>query len=110
MALEKKEVVISGYKNANGELEDRLYLFTKFTTTKGMEVQFKLFDEEFKMTPDFIKDVICSSVSVGSTGLMKPAQFDEYFSGRFQHLQEVYAAVLEFNFDENFTESASEEK
>ena len=108
MALEKKEVVISNYKDKEtGEMRDQLYLFTKLTATKGLEVQIKL--QQGGIDPNFIKDVICSSVSIGSTGLMKAVQFDDHFSGRLLHLMDVFGKVIEFNFDENFTESDSVE-
>lgn len=105
MALETKFVSIEGYK-IKDETRTVEYIFTKLPATKGLDVQFKLRDD--MITPAFIKDVICSSVQVGSIK-MTPDKFDEYFSGRYNHLMEVYNSVLEFNFDENFTENGTVE-
>lgn len=105
MALENKFVTIDGYK-VKDEVRSVEYIFTKLPATKGLDVQFKLRDDN--ITPAFIKDVICSSVQIGSVR-MTPDKFDEYFSGRYNHLMDVYNFVLEFNFDENFTESGTVE-
>lgn len=105
MALENKFVTIEGYKTKD-EVKSVEYIFTKFPATKGLDIQFKLRDD--MITPAFIKDVICSSVQLGSNK-MSGDKFDEYFSGRYNHLMDVYNAVLEYNFDENFTESGTVE-
>lgn len=105
MALETKFVTLEGYKTKDG-LSSVEYIFTKLPATKGLDIQFKLRDDN--ISPAFIKDVVCSSVQLGSVK-MSPDKFDEYFSGRYDHLYAVYNAVLEFNFDENFTESGTVE-
>ncbi len=114
MALMTKQVTVEGYKNNEGEVQDFLYTFKKFPATKGLEIQIKLGkmmnpDSKEEMSAEFVKDVVCSCASIGSTGKMDSNKFDDHFSGRMNHLMNVYYAVLAFNFDENFTEDDSEE-
>lgn len=106
MALETKFYSIDGYKTKEGSKSVE-YVFTKLPATKGLEVQFKLRDD--LVTPAFIKDLVCSSVQLGSTK-MSGDKFDEYFSGRYAHLMDVYNSVLEFNFDENFIDQGLAEE
>lgn len=106
MALETKFVTIDGYKTKD-DVKSVEYIFTKLPATKGLDVQFKLRDD--LITPAFIKDVVCSSVQLGSVK-MSGEKFDEYFSGRYSHLMDVYNEVLSFNFDENFTDQGSAEQ
>lgn len=105
MALETKIISVDGYKDKDG-VRPFDYTVTKLPAKKGLEVQLKLMDEN--MSADFVQDVICSSVALGSVK-MTSAKFDDHFSGKYGHLMNVYNAVLEFNFDENFTESGSVE-
>ena len=105
MALETKILSVEGYKDKDG-VRAFDYTVTKLPAKKGLDVQLKLMDEN--MNADFVQDVICSSVALGSVK-MTAAKFDDHFSGKYGHLMNVYNAVLEFNFDENFTESGSVE-
>lgn len=115
MALEKKEITVTGFKDKEG-VRDHVYIFEKFPATKGLDIQLKLMsvrtDEEGNvknpLDATFIKDVICSCVYLGSNKFNSP-KFDEHFSGRYAHLMEVYSTALMYNFDENFTESGTEE-
>lgn len=114
MALETKQVTVEGYKNKDGEIQDHVYTFKKFPATKGLDIQMKLArmlgeDSKEQMSAEFVKEVVLNCVSIGSTGKMDSNKFDDHFSGRLQHLMQVYYAVLAFNFDENFTEDDSEE-
>jgi len=104
MALETKFFTIEGYKSKDGNVAPVEYVFTKLSAIKGLDVQFKLRDD--MVTPAFIKDVVCSSVAIGSVRISSD-KFDEYFSGRYTHLMDVYNSVLEFNFDENFPDQGS---
>lgn len=105
MALENKIITVEGYKK-DGELVNMEYIVTKLPATKGLKVQLKLMDG---IDVDLIKDVIITSVALGSSKMTEKA-FDEHFSGRYAHLMELFNKVIEFNFDENFTEKDSEEK
>lgn len=105
MALETKIISVEGYKDKDG-VREYPYTMTKFPAKKGLEVQLKLMEDN--LTSDFIQDVICSCVSLGSVK-MTPAKFDDHFSGKYAHLMNVYNSVLEFNFDENFTENGTVE-
>ena len=105
MALETKIISVDGYNDKDGTRAFD-YTVTKLPAKKGLDVQIRLMDEN--MTADFVQDVICSSVALGSVK-MTPAKFDDHFSGKYGHLMSVYNAVLDFNFDENFTESGTVE-
>jgi hypothetical protein len=105
MALETKIISVDGYKDKDGTRAFD-YTVTKLPAKKGLDVQLRLMDET--ISADFVQDVICSSVALGSVK-MSPAKFDDHFSGKYSHLMDVYNSVLEFNFDENFTESGSVE-
>ena len=112
MALMTKQVTVGGYKNNEGEVQDFLYTFKKFPATKGLDVYIrfgKIMAGELEMSADFVKEVICNSASIGSTGKMTPEKFDDHFSGQLTHMMNVYNEVLAFNFDVNFTEDDSEE-
>lgn len=104
MALETTLITVDGYKKGNEVLSVE-YIVTKLPATKGLKVQMALAGE---LTVELIKDVIINSVSIGSVKL-DDKKFDDYFSGRYNHLTELFNKVLEFNFDENFLENASEE-
>lgn len=106
MALETKELTLGGYKTAAGEVEDRLYILTKFPATKGLQIQMKL--AEGRLDPELVRDVIVSSVAVGSVK-MDAKRFDDHFSGRYKHMMDLFNEVVAFNFDENFTEDDSSE-
>lgn len=105
MALENKLIGVEGYKKA-GELVDIEYIVTKLPATKGLKVQLKLIDG---LDVDLIKEVVLASVALGSVKMTEKL-FDEHFSGRYGHLMDLFHKIIEFNFDENFTESDSEEK
>lgn len=106
MALEKKEFMIAGYKDKEGVVGEHMYIFEKLPAKKGLEVQLKLMEGE--INPDLIQDVICSCVYLGSNKF-SAAKFDDHFSGKYGHLMNVYNAVIEYNFDENFTEEGTVE-
>jgi hypothetical protein len=104
MALETKIISIEGYKDKDG-VRSFDYTVTKLPAKKGLEVQLRLQDP---WTADFIQDVVCSSVALGSVK-MTGAKFDDHFSGKYGHLMDLYTAIIEFNFDENFTENGTAE-
>lgn len=105
MALENKIISVENYKKGD-DVVSIDYIVTKLPATKGLKVQLKLVEG---IDVDLIKEVITSSVALGSVK-MDDKKFDDHFSGRYAHLMDLFNKVLEFNFDENFTESASEEK
>jgi len=88
------------------------YLVTKFPADFGWDLQSKL--AEFaglgKM-PDAatMKEVICKGVAIGSVEF-SAAKFNDHFSGKYTHLMKLFEEVLKYNFDENFTESDTNEK
>jgi len=107
MARESKIISVEGFKDKDGGTSSVDYVVTKLPATKGLDIQMKLM--EGTITPELIKDVITSSVATGSVKL-DSNRFEDYFSGRYTHLMNVYDAVLRYNFDENFTESGTVEE
>ncbi len=112
MALETKQVTVEGYKNKDGEIQDHVYTFKKFPAEKGLDIYIrfgKILEGREEMTAAFVKEVICSCASIGSTGKMTSDKFDDHFSGQMVHMMNVYNHVIAYNFDVNFTEDDSEE-
>lgn len=104
--LQQKIVSIEGYKDKDGT-SSKEYLITQFPATKGLEVEHKLM--EGMMGPSLVKDVVCSSVSMGSVKISDKL-FDEHFAGQYKHLHKLFDHIIDFNFDTNFTESDSQDQ
>lgn len=107
MALETKELLLDGYKNSKGEMEERLYILTQLPATKGLEVQLKLDSGVF--SADLVREVVSMSTALGSVKL-EGKRYEEHFAGRYAHLMKLFNEILDFNFGENFPEGVSEEQ
>lgn len=105
--LETKELLLNNYRNSKGEMEDRLYVLTQLPATKGLEVQLKLDSGVF--SADLVREVVSMSTYLGSVKL-EGKRYEEHFAGRYKHLMELFNAILDFNFGENFPEDVSEEQ
>lgn len=92
------------------EVDGITYLVSAMPTTKGLQF-LEQFQEELDIGKDnqaMRKQVICNYVSKDNK-MITAERFDIVFSRKYKHVQDLYKAVVTWNFPDFFQEPATEE-
>ena len=98
--LEQTEIEVDGVN----------YLVSAMPTTKGLQF-LEQFQEEIDNGKDnqaMRKQVICNYVSKDNK-MVTAERFDVVFSRKYKHVQDLYKAVVTWNFPDFFQEPATDE-
>lgn len=82
------------------------YTFTQYPAMKGLKYITTL--QQDGMSPELVRDMIVDGVSKDNKAI-DAKLFDSVFAGKLGHLMNVWNKLNEYQFDDVFQESASEE-